>query len=106
MSDYTNLNCYRKKRNLALKITCWNVMPVLKRFIACVLRWRSLKKNLDFFKCFTTKNEYCHENNQLIQANRSWTNRFKEFRNVIVIGGEFKDDVVSQIIKIEELKAE
>jgi tetratricopeptide (TPR) repeat protein len=30
----------------------------------------------------------------------------KEFRNVIVIGGEFKDDAVEQIRKIEELKAE
>ena len=30
----------------------------------------------------------------------------KEFRNVIVIGGEFKDEAVSQIMKIEELKAE
>ena len=30
----------------------------------------------------------------------------KEFRNVIVIGGEFKDDAVDQIRKIEELKAE
>lgn len=30
----------------------------------------------------------------------------KEFRNVIVIGGEFKDEAVNQIMKIEELKAE
>lgn len=30
----------------------------------------------------------------------------KEFRNVIVIGGEFKEDAVNQVMKIEELKAE
>jgi len=30
----------------------------------------------------------------------------KEFRNVIVIGGELKDEAVSQLMKIEELKAE
>ena len=29
-----------------------------------------------------------------------------QFRNVIVIGGEFKDDAVSQLMKIEKLKAE
>jgi tetratricopeptide (TPR) repeat protein len=30
----------------------------------------------------------------------------KEFRNVIVIGGEFKEDAVNQIRKIEDLKAQ
>ena len=30
----------------------------------------------------------------------------KEFRNVIVIGGDFKDDAVNQVSKIEKLKAE
>ena len=30
----------------------------------------------------------------------------KEFRNVIVIGGDFKEDAVNRVMKIEELKAE
>lgn len=48
---------------------------------------------------------YWHLGNAYLKINEV-DKALKEFRNVIVIGGDFKDDAVSQISKIEELKAE
>lgn len=48
---------------------------------------------------------YWHLGNAYLKINEV-DKAVKELRNVIVIGGEFKDDAVSQIMKIEELKAE
>jgi len=48
---------------------------------------------------------YWHLGNAYLKVNEV-DKALKEFRNVILIGGDFKDDAVSQISKIEELKAE
>ncbi len=48
---------------------------------------------------------YWHLGNAYLKINEV-EKAIKQFRNVIVIGGELKDDAVSQIMKIEELKAE
>jgi tetratricopeptide (TPR) repeat protein len=48
---------------------------------------------------------YWHLGNAYLKINEVGK-AIKEFRNVIVIGGEYKDEALNQIAKIEELKAE